>query len=123
MNTAWHEILPKIETSHILIVHDIDIILNLDLDKLAIYFKMIKNHNIDRFSLSLFYGSEVINTEILDAKYDNANFIPIIHNFIIHFEDKHKSIRMIADDLHRGRVSSFLKTWFTKNLNHFIGFE
>jgi hypothetical protein len=69
----WIEILPKITTSHILIVHDIDIILNLDLDKLAIFFNMVKYHNIDRLSLSLFLGSEIINSELSNNSNMNNN--------------------------------------------------
>jgi hypothetical protein len=55
----------------------------------------------------------------LDKKYQNMNFIPVIYTFITHFEDKHKSIRMIANDFHRSRISQNMKKWFNDNINHF----
>jgi hypothetical protein len=68
-------------------------------------------------------GFPLFKYEDLDTKYNNANLVQILNVFMVHFEDKHKSIRMIADDLHRARMASYLKTWFIKNLNHFEGFE
>jgi hypothetical protein len=55
----------------------------------------------------------------LDSKYSNANVVNIIHNFMIHFQDKHRSIHMIANDLHRSRIAHQLKTWFNNNIQHF----
>ena len=55
----------------------------------------------------------------LDRKYQYMIFIPVIHTFITHFEDKHKSIRMIANDFHRSRISQNMKQWFNANINHF----
>jgi hypothetical protein len=57
--------------------------------------------------------------EELDAKYSRANTINIIKNFMVHFENKHKSIRMISDDLHRARIANNLKQWFSGNMTHF----
>lgn len=55
----------------------------------------------------------------LDEKYSKANTVNIIQNFMQHFQDKHKSIRMIANDFHRTRLVSVLKVWFNKNIQHF----
>jgi len=55
----------------------------------------------------------------LSEKYIKANTVNIIHYFMIHFEDKHKSLRMIADDLHRARICSQLRAWFSKNIGYF----
>lgn len=55
----------------------------------------------------------------LDMKYRNMKFIPVIHTFITHFEDKHKSLRMIANDFHRSRISQNMKKWFNDNINNF----
>jgi hypothetical protein len=55
----------------------------------------------------------------LDSKYFNANTVNIIQNFIIHFQDKHHSIRMIANDLYRFRITEQLKLWFNNNLQYF----
>jgi hypothetical protein len=57
--------------------------------------------------------------EELSKKYSQANTVAIIHYFMPFFEDKHQSIRMIADDLHRSRVASQLKAWFNKNIGCF----
>jgi hypothetical protein len=55
----------------------------------------------------------------LSEKYSKANTVNIIHYFMMHFEDKHKSLRMIADDLHRARICSQLRAWFSKNIGYF----
>lgn len=55
----------------------------------------------------------------LDEKYKSANNVNIINNFILHFQNKHKSIRIIADDLYRQRLTTELKEWFLKNLQYF----
>ena len=55
----------------------------------------------------------------LTPKYSIAKTINIIHYFMIHFEDKGRSIRLIADDLHRTRVCSQLRAWFSKNIGYF----
>jgi hypothetical protein len=55
----------------------------------------------------------------LDEKYSKAVTMNIINNFIMHFRDKHKSIRMISDDLYRQRLSGLLMSWLTTNLKYF----
>ena len=55
----------------------------------------------------------------LSEKYSKSDTVKIIHYFIPFFEDKHKSIRMIADDMHRMRVALQLKSWFNKNIGAF----
>jgi hypothetical protein len=55
----------------------------------------------------------------LSDKYSKANTVNIIHYFMMHFEDKHTSFRMIADDLHRARICSQLRAWFSKNIGYF----
>lgn len=55
----------------------------------------------------------------LDAKYSSANTMNIIQNFLFYFQDKSKSIRMIADDMHRLRMVNTLKTWFSENIKYF----
>lgn len=57
--------------------------------------------------------------EQLDVKYLSANTINIIQNFLIHFQDKSKSIRLIADDMHRLSLVNKLKVWFNANIQHF----
>jgi hypothetical protein len=55
----------------------------------------------------------------LTPKYTNAHTVNIIHNFIPHFEDRSGSLKLIADNLHRSRVSLQLKSWFNKNIGFF----
>jgi hypothetical protein len=57
--------------------------------------------------------------EELSAKYSAANTVNVIHYFMPFFEDKHASIKMIADDMHRARVALQLKAWFNKNIGFF----
>ena len=64
-------------------------------------------------------GNPLFSKKELDEKYQSANTINIINNFILHFQNKHKSIRVIADDLYRQRLSVELKEWFLKNLQYF----
>jgi len=55
----------------------------------------------------------------LDTKYSQMNLIKVIYNFMPYFQDKSKSIRMIANDFHRSRVSDQLKKWFNANIMYF----
>ena len=55
----------------------------------------------------------------LITKYSAANTINIIHNFMPHFEDRQRSMKLIADDLHRSRIALQLKAWFNKNIGCF----
>lgn len=57
--------------------------------------------------------------EQLSDKYSNANTVNIIHNFMPYFEDRSGSIRLIADNLHRSRVSLQIRAWFNKNIGVF----
>lgn len=57
--------------------------------------------------------------EELSDKYGKANTVNIVHYFMMHFEDKQKTLRMIADDMHRARICSQLRAWFSKNIGYF----
>jgi hypothetical protein len=57
--------------------------------------------------------------EELDEKYKKAVTINIINHFIQVFSKRSLSIRLIADDFHRGRLLKDLKEWFDKNLIYF----
>jgi hypothetical protein len=78
-------------------------------------FMLFQFHNVvnQKKSFPLF------SSDNLDSKYSNANTVNIIQNFMIHFQDKHHGIRMIANDLHRSRIADQLKTWFNNNLQYF----
>jgi len=55
----------------------------------------------------------------LNEKYSNANTVNIIQNFMIHFKDKHRSPKLMADDLQRSRIAIVLQDWFRKNIGAF----
>lgn len=55
----------------------------------------------------------------LEQKYRDMPFISTIYIFMEHFQDKHKSIRMIANDFYRARLSDNLKAWFNANITKF----
>ena len=64
-------------------------------------------------------GYQIFTRKELDEKYSKAITINIFNSFLIVFQDKHKSIRMIADDMYRQRLSIILKDWITNNYNKF----
>jgi len=55
----------------------------------------------------------------LNEKYKNANTPKILYNFFHYFEDKHKSVNMISNDMYVQRLSNNLKKWYSDNLHHF----
>ena len=57
--------------------------------------------------------------EQLSEKYSRANLINIIQVFMVHFKDKHASLRMIADDMYRQQISTKMQDWFRKNIQSF----
>jgi hypothetical protein len=64
-------------------------------------------------------GFEIFDYSNLDTKYNSANTINIINNFMHFFKDKSHSIRMIANDMHRGRLMTQLNSWFNANIQYF----
>jgi hypothetical protein len=64
-------------------------------------------------------GYPIFTREELDEKYKKAITINIFNNFLLIFQDKHKSIRMIADDMYRQRIALYLKDWLSMNYNKF----
>jgi len=64
-------------------------------------------------------GYVIFNIDELNEKYLKANTINIIQNFMIHFKDKHRSPKLMADDLQRARIASSLQEWFRRNIIHF----
>jgi hypothetical protein len=64
-------------------------------------------------------GYELFPYENFDDKYSKANTINIIQNFMVYFKNKHSSIHMIANDLHRNRIANSLMEWFKNNIKYF----
>lgn len=55
----------------------------------------------------------------LEEKYDKAITKNIIYYFINAYQDKHKSVHMIANDMYRARQILILKEWFNSNIHYF----
>lgn len=57
--------------------------------------------------------------EQLEPKYASYPFIYALRAFMVKFQDKHRSIRMIADDFHRSKIAEKLKKWFNERISCF----
>lgn len=64
-------------------------------------------------------GAPIYPRHQLDEKYSKGVTLNILKEFMIHFENKHKSIHMISNDFHRGGVAVVLKKWFNENIEIF----
>jgi hypothetical protein len=64
-------------------------------------------------------GYAIFNSENLYETYDGMNFVDAINLFIYHFEDKHRSAKLMADDMMRTQVSTNVKKWIRQNIQHF----
>lgn len=92
----------------------------------SINYKMIQTK--DQLKNILFSFHNMVNAkknmpifprEKLENKYRNMILIPTIYTFMEHFQDKHKSIRMIANDFYRARIAEQMKVWFNTNIQSF----
>jgi hypothetical protein len=64
-------------------------------------------------------GFAIFPYDDLDSKYSGAVTKNIIFNFILHYQDKHRSVHMIANDMFRARQVIVLKDWFNNNFKYF----
>lgn len=64
-------------------------------------------------------GYKLFTIDELNTKYTKANTINIIQNFMVHFKDKHRSPKLMIDDLQRARISVVLEDWFKTNITFF----
>lgn len=65
-------------------------------------------------------GYEQFPYEKIDEMYSKANTVPILQNFLAHFQDrKYRSIKLLASDLHRNMLSNDFKKWLNTNIHHF----
>lgn len=62
----WQNILPKIESKYIIVVHDVNLIINHDSDKIKELLTLIDNNNIDRCSLNVFKNNHSIKGETIE---------------------------------------------------------
>ena len=92
----------------------------------AINFNNIRTKQDLKLMLSNFHndvnrrkGYAIFNAENLNETYDGMNFVNAINLFIYHFEDKHRSAKLMADDMIRKQISSNVKKWIMQNIQHF----
>ena len=92
----------------------------------GINFKTIQTKEQLKYMLFSFHNTVNAKKEFtifpiseLDIKYSQMNLIQTIYTFMPFFQDKSKSIRMIANDFHRARVAEQLKIWFNTNIIYF----
>jgi hypothetical protein len=65
-------------------------------------------------------GYEQFPYEKIDEMYSKANTVPVLQNFLAHFQDrKYRSIKLLATDLHRNLLSNDFKKWLNINMHHF----
>ena len=92
----------------------------------GIHFKRIQSKSELKEMLFVFHNTvnarkkfPLFPREELDTKYSNAQMIPILNHFMVHFRNKKSSIQMIANDFHRERIFKELQNWFNKNIHIF----
>jgi hypothetical protein len=64
-------------------------------------------------------GFPLFEYDKLDEKYDKANTVNIIHNFINNFSINDFNVNMINSNFQRNLLIGKLKIWFTQNIQYF----
>lgn len=64
-------------------------------------------------------GYAIFNADQLDETYDGMSFVDSINSFVFHFEDKHRSAKLMADDMMRTKIAVIVKNWIKHNIQHF----
>ena len=64
-------------------------------------------------------GYAIFNSENLDETYDKMSLVDSINQFVFHFEDKHRSAKLMADDMMRKQTSVVVKKWIKDNIQYF----
>jgi hypothetical protein len=96
-----NDIIPNISSSHIMVIHDTQIIVECNINKIHELIKLIKINDIDRCSLNVFKGDDIIHDSIIsDMQLCNLNNNCKGNTFIPY--DVCPSI---------WKTSSFLKLW------------
>jgi hypothetical protein len=92
----------------------------------GINFKTIQTKEQLKYMLYTFHntvnakkGFDIFPISELDNKYSQMDLLQTIYTFMPFFQDKSRSIRMIANDFHRSRTVEHLKNWFNANIIYF----
>ena len=61
----------------------------------------------------------IFSYQQLVDKYKTANLNKIINNFFVFFEEKHKVVNMLSNDMYTQRISNNIRNWLSENYDHF----
>lgn len=50
----------------------------------------------------------------LDATYANLNTIAVAHEFMYYYKDRHRSMKLLADDMLRSKLAINIQNWFNE---------
>ena len=64
-------------------------------------------------------GYQMFRREDVVSTYENANTYAVIREFMFHFEDRHRSTKLIVDDFLRRRATPEIKTWINTHIQYF----
>ena len=83
-----------------------------------------KNNLIDFFynfhnAVNKRKGYPMFRREDVESTYENANTYAVIREFMFHFEDRHRSTKLIVDDFLRRRATPEIKTWINTHIRYF----
>jgi len=67
----WIKILQEIDSEYILVVHDVCIIVNCNVQRIMELGNIIKNNNVDRCSMNIFDGIDIIHDKISICNLNN----------------------------------------------------
>lgn len=76
-------LIENIKTDYFLLIHDVDLIINLNENKLNEYLNIVLEHNIDRLSLGVFNSSEQLSNGVVNICKLSPN---ISRNFLTPFD-------------------------------------
>jgi hypothetical protein len=71
----WLDILPKINHTYILVIHDVSLLVNCDTNKILELFNTVDVNSIDRCSLNVFNGTNVISSNIPICNLNDTKII------------------------------------------------
>jgi|TARA_B110000285_G_scaffold233546_1_gene307671 hypothetical protein len=80
------------------------------------------------FKMMLYNFHNVVNKRIgrpeyqfneLTMRYNNKDFYDVINSFFKFFENKHKTVNMLSNDIYTMRISKNIKSWLSANISHF----
>jgi hypothetical protein len=70
-------------------------------------------------SVNIRKGYPLFSYDQFNEKYSLAITNNIIRNFMGHFSDRNRSLKLLASDLHRVQLCESLKTWFNEKITCF----